>query len=193
MSSASQSGPITPAPRIIALTGFMGAGKTIIGRALADLLGWAFLDLDHEIELREGIPVREIFRRFGETPFREIEGEILRRLLKQVSSPTVIALGGGTFVQVSNAALLREAGARVVFLETPIELMLERCRVGEPASGENLRPLAADPDAFRALYAERLPWYRAAELTVLTASGTEEENARKIAEGLGLGASIGEG
>ena len=186
MYTLSQSGQAASELRIVALTGFMGAGKTSVGQALAALLNWPFFDLDHEIELRETLPIREIFRLYGEPRFREIEAETLRRLLERVFSQTVIALGGGTFIQASNADLLRNEGARFVFLETPIELMLQRCRIGTPSSAGNPRPLAADPDAFRALYEQRLPQYRTADLTVITAGDTNEENARKIAVALGL-------
>lgn len=189
MSTPSQPGPKLPAPRIAALTGFMGAGKTSIGHALAALLGWAFVDLDHEIELRRKAPIREIFQRQGEAHFREIETKTLRSLLAQVSAPTVIALGGGTFIQPANVALLRNCGAHVVFLKTPIEQMLHRCCSQDNSSPENLRPLAADPEAFRALYAERVPQYRTADLTVSTADKSAEETAREIARRLRLGAS----
>jgi shikimate kinase len=176
-----------PAPPIVALTGFMGAGKTSIGHALAALLGWDFIDLDHEIELHQKAPIRELFRPNGEPQFREIETEALRRMLHQVSAPAVIALGGGTFIQTANVELLRSSGARVVFLEAPVEQMFERCRPADHASAENLRPLAADPEAFRALYLERLPQYRTAELTVSTADRSAEDSAREIAESLHLG------
>jgi len=181
VSASSQDGQEIPAPRIVALTGFMGAGKTKVGRALAGLLYWSFVDLDEEIELSHKIPIRDIFRLHGEPQFREIETETLRRILAEISAPTVIALGGGTFIQTTNAALLRASGASVVFLDTPIEDMLERCRTGMPSLEENLRPLSADPDAFRTLYSERLPQYRSADLTVRTTDKTAEENAREIA------------
>lgn len=164
----------------------MGAGKTSVGHALATLLGWAFVDLDHEIELHQNAPIRELFRRHGETQFREIETEALRRILSEVSASTVIALGGGTFIQTANVELLRDSRAQAVFLETPIEQMFQRCRLENHASTENLRPLAADPDAFRTLYAERLPRYRTADLTVGTAGRTPEENAYQIAARLRL-------
>jgi len=173
-------------PTIVALTGFMGAGKTSVGRTLAALLRWAFVDLDQEIEVRQKLLIREMFQLHGEQRFREIETDILRAILEQVSAPKVIALGGGTFVQPSNADLLQECGAHVVFLETPIEQLLERCRLVTQPSTENLRPLAADPDAFRVLYARRLPHYRTADLTVSTAGKTVEENAREIASSLQL-------
>src|SRR5664280_3270682 len=99
----------------------MGAGKTTVGRSLANLLHWSFFDLDYEIELRQKLLVHEIFQLRGESGFREIETATLRWVLQQVSGPTVIALGGGTFVQPANAELLRGRGARVVFLETAIE------------------------------------------------------------------------
>jgi len=170
----------------VALTGFMGAGKTCIGRALASLLGWTFIDLDHEIETNQERPIRDIFRLEGEPRFRELESQTLGRILRQVTASTVIALGGGTFIQAANAQLLREAGARVVLLETPIELMLQRCGFSLHPSPDNLRPLASHPAAFRALYAERLPQYRKADLTVETAGRMDEENAREIADRLQL-------
>ncbi len=162
----------------------MGAGKTSVGRALAAILGWAFLDLDQEIELRQKLPICEIFQLRGEPRFREIEADSLRAILEQASAPTVIALGGGTFIQDCNADLLRGRGAHIVFLETPMKQLLQRCRVATQSSAENLRPLAADPDAFRKLYAQRLPHYRTAEITVRTAGKTIEEIARRIASSL---------
>ena len=164
----------------------MGAGKTSIGRALAELLRWSFIDLDEEIERLARLPIREVFQRQGELRFREVETETLRRMLECLSSATVIALGGGTFIQAANAEMLGVAGAKVVFLQTPIEEMLQRCFVEVPSSAENLRPLASDPDAFRALYEQRLPRYRKADLTVNTVGKTAEENARAIAESLRL-------
>ena len=166
----------------------MGAGKTIVGHALAARLGWAFEDLDRRIELQHNAPIREIFRDNGEAHFRIFETEALRSLLAPVSAPTVIALGGGTFLQPANVALLRNYGARVVFLETPLEQMLQRCCSQNNSSSENLRPLAADPEAFRALYAERLPQYRTADLTVSTTGKTAEESAREIARRMRLSA-----
>jgi len=183
-SACSQSDHQDSALRIVALTGFMGAGKTSIGLALAEILRWGFVDLDQEIEARERMPIRDIFRLRGERQFREIETATLRRLLEGVSSPTVIALGGGTFIQTANTELLRTAGVRVVFLEPTIEEMLERCRIETQSATERLRPLAADADAFRALYEGRLPQYRKADLTVNTAGQSVADNARKIAASL---------
>lgn len=188
MAKDSQGGKQVSPARIVALTGFMGAGKTSVGRALAALLGWRFFDLDQEIELQQKATVREIFQGQGEAQFREIETAALREMLERVPAPArmVIAVGGGTFVQPHNAVLLRNAGARVVFLETPLEEMLERCGTESQSPEGNLRPLASDPDAFRALYARRLPQYRSADVTLSTAGKTAEENAQEIADRLGL-------
>jgi shikimate kinase len=186
MPKPSQPGQQASPPPIVALTGFMGAGKSSVGHALAALLGWTFFDLDQEIELHQQAPIGELFRRHGEPQFRQIETEALDRMLHRVAAPTAIALGGGTFLQTANVDRLRSAGARVVFLEAPVDQMFQRCRPTNDASTENLRPLAADPNAFRALYAERLPQYRTAELTVSTAGKTAEESAKEIAVSLQL-------
>ena len=158
----------------------MGAGKTTVGRALASLLRWSFFDLDCEVELRHKLLVREIFQLRGESGFREIETATLRSVLQQASGSTVIALGGGTFVQSVNADLLRSRGAHVVFLETAIEELLQRCQAATEHLPQNPRPLAATPEAFRDLYAQRLPFYRTADLTVNATGNAVEELAQEI-------------
>src|SRR5215472_4970880 len=92
---------------IVVLTGFMGSGKTSTGEALAELLGWQFVDLDREIEMQEGLAIRELFTQRGEPEFRAIEHEVLCDCLKNCDSPTVVALGGGAIVQATNASLIR--------------------------------------------------------------------------------------
>jgi len=164
----------------------MGAGKTTVGSKLATLLHWFFVDLDREIEVRQRLCIRDIFQTHGEPHFRQLETEILWDILARSSTPTVIALGGGTFIQTCNVDLLRSCGARVVFLDTPIEHLLQSCRPATDLPIENMRPLAADPDAFRALYEERLPQYRTADLTVNTSGKTMDQVAREIASRLQL-------
>ncbi len=171
---------------MIALTGFMGAGKTTVGRALASLLDWSFFDLDYEIELRQKLLVGELFQFHGEAGFREIEADTLRSVLQQASGPTVIALGGGTFIQTANAELLRRRGARVVFLESDIDELFQRCRAADQHVPSNPRPLVATPEAFHALYAQRLPCYRTADITVNATGKEAEELARAIALNLRL-------
>ena len=116
-------------------------------------------DLDYEIECREKLRVREIFERHGEPGFRELETDALHTVLESASAPTVIALGGGTFVQPQNADLLRAYRAHVVFLDVAVE---------------------QDADAFYALHAQRLPSYRRAGLIVNAGPKTAEQIAREI-------------
>ena len=173
---------------IVALTGFMAVGKSTVGRLLATLLHWRFLDLDYEIESRIKLPIHEIFAMKGEAAFRQMEADCLRAVIESASAPLIIALGGGTFIQPHNAELLRERGARVVFLELDVHELLQRCRAARDRSPQNPRPLAADPDAFCALYAERLPSYRHADLTVHTAGKSADQVAQEIAAALRLAA-----
>src|SRR5664279_3042149 len=114
-------------PTIVALTGFMGSGKTATGSALAELLGWEFVDLDNEIEREQQVPIRRLFWERGERAFRVIEHDALRACLVRTLRPTVVALGGGAFIQPDNIELLRASAVRTVFLETPVEEMLTRC------------------------------------------------------------------
>lgn len=186
MCAHSKSGKRTSVPPIVALTGFMAAGKSTVGRTLGNLLCWNFFDLDYEIERCEKLRVREIFDRHGEPRFRELETDALRTVLEGTSDPTVIALGGGTFVEPRNAALLRSYGAHVVFLQIAVEHLLHRCRAASARCPENPRPLAEDAEAFCALYAQRLPSYRKAKLIVNTEAKTAEQVAREIAAALRL-------
>jgi shikimate kinase len=167
----------------------MGAGKSTVGGALADVLGWAFLDLDDEIERAGGKPIREIFRIHGEAHFREMETAALRTLLTDRSAPAVIALGGGTFIQPGNVELLKTSGARVVFLQAPVAELFQRCQQGVPPD-ESWRPLATNFNLFNALYEQRLQQYSTAELAVCTSGKSAAEVAREIASSLRLVASM---
>lgn len=153
----------TRARKLIGLTGFMGSGKTTIGRLLARHLGWRFVDLDTLIEERAGLTIPAIFERLGEPAFREMEYDALGRSLGEAAEsgkPAVVALGGGTIAQPQSLALLRSAGCTLVWLECPIEALLARC-----ATITN-RPLFRDEASFRRLYAQRLPCYEQAEFRV---------------------------
>lgn len=163
----------------------MAAGKSTIGRALASLLRWSFIDLDYEVESRAGVSIQEIFVRDGEARFRRMESDCLIAVLSGLKAPTVIALGGGTFIEPENADALRRHGARVVFLQTDLQQLIERCRTAADRA-QNPRPLARDEAAFCALYEQRLPVYRQAELTIETRGREADETAREIALALNL-------
>lgn len=164
----------------------MAAGKSTVGRVLASILRWRFLDLDCEIECRSKMRIHELFATHGEPHFRRLEADALRSILEQASTPTVLALGGGTFIETQNADLLHSCGAQVVFLELAIDELLRRCRAAGERSPQNPRPLADDIEAFCALYARRLPRYRKAGLTVNTAGKSVEQVAREIEAALHL-------
>jgi shikimate kinase len=173
-------------PPMVALAGFMAVGKSTVGRALASQLRWRFIDLDQHIERRSKLRVHEIFAMRGEAGFRRLETGSLRAVLERRSVPTVIALGGGTFVQPKNAELLRNYGVRVVFLELPLGQLLQRCRAATERCLPNSRPLASAPEALCALYAKRLPLYRKAELMVSTHGKTARQVSEEIAAALNL-------
>src|SRR5919204_635692 len=117
-----------PHGRAVFLIGFMGAGKTAVGGALAQKLGWNFIDLDERIEQQAKHTIAEIFETLGEPVFRRIENEQLSRLLERdLTKPAVVALGGGTFAQPAMAEKLREAKVPVIFLDAPLEELLRRC------------------------------------------------------------------
>jgi shikimate kinase len=160
-----------PRLKLVCLAGFMGSGKSTVGRLLAQQLGWRFVDLDERIEQQSGLRITDIFDRLGEARFRELERTELSRALGEASAspvPVVLALGGGTFTQPANLDLLRAACAPeglpragcVVWLDCPVEQLLARCVVMDD------RPLFRDEISFRKLYEERLPFYRMADVHV---------------------------
>jgi shikimate kinase len=155
----------------IFLAGFMGAGKTAAGRALAAVLGYRFIDLDALIEDRAGKSVREIFTQSGEAEFRRLESEAIRSLgeLKLV----VVALGGGAYQAEPNRAALRAAGL-TVWLDCPFEVCFERIK------GGTSRPLLTGESELRELFDSRRAAYSAAEYIVETGSLPPEEVAAQI-------------
>ncbi|MCU1296093.1 MAG: shikimate kinase [Acidobacteriaceae bacterium] len=165
------------------LVGFMGAGKTSVGKVLGGKLGWSFDDLDDLIQSRERRSIEAIFRESGELQFRRVEHQVLRQLLSQLdANPRVIALGGGAFVQPENAKLLQEAGFPSVFLDAPVNELFKRCQRQTVE-----RPLRRDPEQFRNLYESRRTAYLQAALRVNTSDKEIEEIAMEIATNLKLG------
>jgi shikimate kinase len=179
--SISISSGASPRRKLACLAGFMGSGKTTVGKLLAAQLAWRFVDLDEEIERHAGLPIAEIFARSGEPAFRDIEHECLVRALSSAASQQasfVLALGGGTFVQPRNVVLLRDAGAVVLWLDTPVEELLARCVLMPD------RPLFRNEASFRKLYDERLPFYRQADYRVPGAADPREAVERIRALGI---------
>jgi shikimate kinase len=157
------------------LVGFMGAGKTTVGRVLADELGWCFVDLDSDIEAREGKRIAEIFWERGESYFRELESEMIRSRVSLIEAgdPCVMALGGGAFVQSRNWELIQNNGV-TVWLDCELETI--RQRLGEDMG----RPLAQDRGALPRLFEERRPLYARADFRVEVDTADVGEVVRKI-------------
>ncbi|HYN20211.1 MAG TPA: shikimate kinase [Thermoanaerobaculia bacterium] len=156
------------------LTGFMGSGKSATGEKLAERLGTPFVDLDEQIELRAGLKIREIFERSGEGEFRRLEREALVATGDQPD--VVVATGGGTVTFEANARWIRANGVSV-WLHPPFAAIVSR--IG--AMGKEDRPLFRDEAQALALYRERLPAYRRADVTVDVALGEQaEELAARI-------------
>ncbi len=122
---------------MIALTGFMGSGKTTVGKVLADFLGCPFMDLDDLVVKKAGKSIPDIFAQDGEPAFRELEAQILRKTVaKYAESTAVLALGGGAVLAPASAALLHEKTV-CIYLRATLDTLLERL-AGETAG----RPLA---------------------------------------------------
>lgn len=157
------------------LVGFMSAGKTSASRLLASLLSWHAEDIDELIEARERLTVADIFARFGEPYFRSAEREILRVLLPL--RRTIVATGGGTFVDPENRAAINLDGVSV-WLDVPFSEILARL----PADGR--RPLASDLSQLERLYHLRRPAYEQAHVRVDAAGATIPEIVEKILHAL---------
>jgi shikimate kinase len=160
--------PNEPARRLIVLTGFMGTGKSTVGRLVALRLGWNFVDTDAEIERRQRMPIAHIFRTQGEPAFRAMEAELAHELAQRTN--TVIATGGGMLLNPANRAVL-EAQAMLVCL-TANERELDR-----RLKGSSHRPLAAN---WRAVYAGRRALYDSLPYHVDTSHRSPDASAREV-------------
>ena len=160
----------------IYLVGFMGAGKSTLARALGTSLGWRVEDIDDTIVAREGRSVADIFARRGEPYFRELERIALRSLLPVRRS--VVATGGGTFVDLDNRRIINDDGASI-WLDLSFEQVLARI----PTDGR--RPLAADRTTLEALYHVRHAAYQLAHLRLEAGSASTGELVEQVRDWLG--------
>jgi shikimate kinase len=158
------------------LVGFMASGKTTIGRAVAEQLGWPFTDIDSEIEALQGRSIAEIFLSEGEAVFRELETHAIRKRVSEIEAgnPCVVALGGGAFVQPKNWELIQNNGV-AVWLDCTLETI--RKRLGE----DTTRPLAMDRgSALQKLYEDRRPLYARADFRIDVDTADLPEIVQKI-------------
>lgn len=171
----------------VALVGFMGAGKSTVGEALARRLGWRFADLDRIIEKRAGRAIEQIFRNSGEAGFRELEIASLAEIVHEmIAKPFVLALGGGAFTQPDVRKLLLDSGVATVFLDGSVETLFRRC--DQPGV---VRPLRGDIGQFRELYETRRKSYCEAEIRVDTSNKDVDSVVEEIMSALTLTASPG--
>jgi shikimate kinase len=162
--------------QLIAITGFMAAGKTTVGRALAAKLNCKFVDLDELITAQQNAAIHELIKREGEDRFRQLETTTLAEALA-VSDGFVLALGGGSWAREENRRLLTERNARVIWLDAPFELCWQRI-----PTGDNGRPLAPSREVAEKLYLARLPVYELADLRITVSEGqSADECANEIA------------
>lgn len=149
----------------IFLVGYRGSGKTTVAAALADGLGWQWLDADAELERRQGKTIKEIFAEQGEAAFRDFESETLADLAKL--DQHVLALGGGVILREANRQLLKSHG-KVIWLEAPADVLWERIQ-GDATTAARRPNLTAQGGIaeIRTLLAAREPIYAAiADITV---------------------------
>jgi len=164
--------------RTIALVGMMGAGKTSIGRRLAQRLAVPFRDADHEIEAAAGLTVAEIFERFGESHFRDGERRVIARLLGE--APHVLATGGGAFMDETTRAAMAKS-AFTIWLKAPVHLLMARVKKRET------RPLLKEGDVratLEKLLTSREPVYAKADMTLDSADEPHGAAVERIVEAL---------
>lgn len=160
----------------VAIVGYMGSGKSSIGRLLARKLHWEFMDLDREIERRERRTIPEIFEESGEKRFRELEHDALIYALDG-DDGRVVACGGGTVTHPESRERLREVAT--VFLEEDVRVLYERTRGPR-------RPLRSTSlEEFEERYMERIEGYReVADLTIPTRNRPKDQISEEIAQWL---------
>ena len=153
---------------LITLTGFMGSGKTTVGKVLADFLGCPFYDLDDLVVKKAGKTIPEIFAQDGEPAFRQLEARLLRQTVEKYGENTaVLSLGGGAVTTPASATLLNEKTV-CIYLRATLETLMQRLE-GQTAG----RPLA--DDALAARLAEREPLYEITAHVIVDTDGLSPE------------------
>lgn len=169
MSSAPASERAKGLTKSVVLVGLMGAGKSTVGRRLADQLGVKFMDSDSEIEAAADMTIPEIFERFDEQYFREGERRVITRLL--AGEPCILATGGGAFLSSENRAIVRE-GSVSVWINAELETLWDRVK------DKTTRPLlnVENPkDVLTKLLEDRYPLYGKADIVVKSEAGDPHE------------------
>jgi shikimate kinase len=167
----------TPLTGNIILCGFMGCGKTSVGKRVAKLLDRQFCDLDHYIEERTGMTVKEIFAEEGEEGFRAREAQAVEEVAARQG--LVIASGGGTVLSQKNVDSFHAHGGKILFLDVPVAALQERLK------NDKRRPLLQRPDRrefIAQLWEKRCPLYRAAADLVIDGGAPAVVVAKRVAQ-----------
>ncbi len=165
-------------PRAIVFVGLMGAGKTSIGRRVAQALDIPFVDSDHEIEAVSRLTIPELFERYGESEFRALENRVIERLIRDGAG--VISTGGGAFMNAQTRMAIGKSGISI-WLKADIDLLMDR------VSKKQTRPLLKTPDprgTMIRLMQERYPVYELADITVQSRDEKREVIANEVVEAL---------
>lgn len=157
---------------LIYLVGFMGCGKTTVGKVLAKRVNKKFIDLDEEIVAQTGKSIPELFNEFGESGFRDIETKVLKNLS---SKKMIISTGGGIVLRDENIGIMKESG-KIIYLETPIEIIYERIHL------DSNRPNAVNRslEELSHLFQSRELQYKKADFTISTNNLTPIEITLEI-------------
>ncbi len=167
--------------RPIVLVGMMGVGKSSVGKRIAALLHWPFVDADDEIEKAAQMTIPEIFATHGEAYFRDGERRVIARLIHQDDGRRVIATGGGAFVNDDTRRLILER-AIAVWLDSDIDTLIDR------TARKETRPLLQNGDPreiLTRLRDERRPFYEQAPIHVLSGNGPHGRTVGKVLQGVG--------
>ena len=164
--------------RSLVLVGLMGAGKSTIGKRVAQMLGIPFIDADTEIEAVSRMTIPELFERYGEPEFRDLERRVIRRILR--TGPKVLATGGGAFMNEQTRKAITRAGVSV-WLKADLDVLMER------VSRKGNRPLlkTANPRAtMQELMDKRYPVYELSDITVMSRDEKKDVMAGEVIDAL---------
>lgn len=157
----------------IVLCGFMGSGKTVVGKELAKILGVKFVDTDELIEEEQGVAIKAIFAAHGEDYFRDLEYEMCKKVAEM--NGVVVSTGGGAMTFKRNVDAIKE-GSKVVFLDASFDVICDR--IGDSTT----RPLFQDKEKAKKLYDERKDKYLSAADCVINGDMGARKTAMQIAE-----------
>ncbi len=163
----------------LTLVGYRASGKSTIGRLAAARLAWPFVDVDHVIEERLGMPIAQFFKIQGEPAFREIEAAALADTLR-VEGPLVVATGGGAILRPANRQLMRERGGLVLYLEVPVAVI--QSRLSHHHGGRPSLSGGSVVDEVPGILAVRDPLYREVASVVLPSLASPAETAEQVAD-----------